>query len=82
MVCMVDADCYELNSGCYAVYGFEYKPGFEDDNAVCAFPPPSSASVLGNRVLMGYDSSCAVHHVDQQQQECADDERWGHGCRY
>ena len=30
-------DCYELNTGCYAVYGFEYKPGFVDDKAVRAF---------------------------------------------
>jgi hypothetical protein len=36
---VVDADCYELNSGCYAAYGFEYKPGFVDDNAVCALLP-------------------------------------------
>ncbi|KAF8917659.1 beta-glucan synthesis-associated protein [Mucidula mucida] len=25
-----DQDCYELNTGCYAVYGFEYKPGYDD----------------------------------------------------
>jgi len=23
-------DCYELQTGCYSVYGFEYKPGFDD----------------------------------------------------
>jgi len=22
--------CYELDSGCYSVYGFEYKPGYDD----------------------------------------------------
>ena len=78
MVYMVGADCYELNSGCYAAYGFEYKPGF-DDNAVCTFPPSSK---LGNRGLIGYDSSRVVHHVDQQEQECVDDGRWGYSCRY
>lgn len=25
-------NCYELDTGCYAVYGFEYKPGLEADN--------------------------------------------------
>jgi beta-glucanase (GH16 family) len=25
-------NCYELDSGCFAVYGYEYKPGFEADN--------------------------------------------------
>ena len=37
MISIVDADCHELTPWCYAVYGFEYKPGFENDNAVCAF---------------------------------------------
>ena len=23
-------ECYELEGGCYSVYGFEYKPGFDD----------------------------------------------------
>lgn len=25
-------DCYELNTGCHAVYGFEYKPGYAEDS--------------------------------------------------
>ncbi|KAF5371672.1 hypothetical protein D9758_003419 [Tetrapyrgos nigripes] len=25
-----DQECYELNSGCFSVYGFEYKPGYDD----------------------------------------------------
>ena len=33
---MLDNNCYELDSGCFAVYGFEYKPGFEADNGVRA----------------------------------------------
>lgn len=28
-----DQNCYELNTGCFAVYGFEYKPGYEEDGA-------------------------------------------------
>ncbi|KAG0699610.1 glycoside hydrolase family 16 protein [Suillus ampliporus] len=27
---LTDQDCYELDKGCYSVYGFEYKPGFDD----------------------------------------------------
>ncbi|OJA18043.1 hypothetical protein AZE42_06797 [Rhizopogon vesiculosus] len=27
---LTDQACYELDSGCYSVYGFEYKPGFDD----------------------------------------------------
>ncbi|KAG1731015.1 glycoside hydrolase family 16 protein [Suillus lakei] len=26
---LTDQDCYELDQGCYSVYGFEYKPGFD-----------------------------------------------------
>jgi len=39
MTSTADADCYELNAGCYAVYGFEYKPGFAQDDAVPTFSP-------------------------------------------
>ena len=45
---VIDADCYESNQGCYAVYGYEYKPGFVEDKAVCTFPP--SPGVLGSSV--------------------------------
>ncbi|KAG1750407.1 glycoside hydrolase family 16 protein [Suillus paluster] len=26
---LTNQDCYELDQGCYSVYGFEYKPGFD-----------------------------------------------------
>ncbi|KAL5534071.1 hypothetical protein ACEPAG_532 [Sanghuangporus baumii] len=29
-VSSTNQDCYELSGGCYSVYGFEYKPGFDD----------------------------------------------------
>ncbi|KAF5358816.1 hypothetical protein D9758_008569 [Tetrapyrgos nigripes] len=29
-VSMTDQDCYELNTGCFSTYGFEYLPGFDD----------------------------------------------------
>jgi len=35
-ISVLDADCYESNNGCYAVYGYEYKPGYVEDKAVCA----------------------------------------------
>lgn len=25
-----DQNCYELETGCFSIYGFEYKPGFDD----------------------------------------------------
>lgn len=27
---LTDQDCYELDKGCYSIYGFEYKPGFAE----------------------------------------------------
>jgi len=33
MASIIDTDCYELNTGCYTIYDFE----FVDDNAVCTF---------------------------------------------
>ena len=29
-VAVTNQECYELTGGCYSVYGFEYKPGFDD----------------------------------------------------
>ena len=44
MTSILDVDCYELNTGCFAVYGFEYKPGFVADDAVRALSLSLSAS--------------------------------------
>lgn len=27
---LTNQNCYELESNCYAIYGFEYKPGYDD----------------------------------------------------
>ena len=32
VITQTNQDCYECGTGCFSVYGFEYKPGF--DNAV------------------------------------------------
>ena len=36
-----------------------------------------SVSVPANHWLVRFFPSCTVHHLDQEQQECVDDERWG-----
>lgn len=28
---LTDQNCYEYNTGCYSIYGFEYKAGYEAD---------------------------------------------------
>ncbi len=30
VVTSTNPNCYEYDAGCYSIYGFEYKPGFED----------------------------------------------------
>ena len=30
VVSSTNPQCYEDDGGCYSIYGFEYKPGFED----------------------------------------------------
>jgi len=37
MALILDVDCYEPSTRCFVVYGFEYKPGFVDDDAVRTF---------------------------------------------
>ena len=44
LIPMVGFDCYELNTGYYAAYGFEYEPGSVDNNGVYTFLPASTLS--------------------------------------
>lgn len=40
---LTDQDCYELDMGCYSVYGFEYQPGFAEvrsQSMLCAHISP------------------------------------------
>lgn len=39
VVSKTDQNCYLENTGCFSVYGFEYKPGFAED-CECCFPAP------------------------------------------
>jgi hypothetical protein len=31
VISITDQNCYEGNTGCFSVYGFEYKEGYEED---------------------------------------------------
>ena len=62
-ISITDADCYELGTGCYAVYGFDYKPGFAADNGVCIFSP--ALLDLEVQRLMRCLLSRAVYYLDQ-----------------
>jgi hypothetical protein len=48
VVTKTDPSCYEQNGGCFSVYGFEYKPGYND--AV-------SLSVV---LLHSYSTGCSI----------------------
>ena len=51
-----EANCYELDTNCYAVYSFEYNPGLVEDNGVSVFFSTSGigpSPTLSNHRLMG-----------------------------
>ena len=64
-----DADCYELNGNRYAVYGFEYKHGFMEDNGVSVFfsrlRSRRSIPLLSNHRPMGPFLSRVIYHLGQ-----------------
>lgn len=37
IVSKTNQDCYYANTGCYSVYGFEYKEGYEKDSKCTSF---------------------------------------------
>ena len=64
--------CYEGNGGCYSIYGFEYRPGF--DNAVS--PTLHDFTILGSR------SYYSVYYLGFRQQGFVDAQRSGYGSRH
>jgi hypothetical protein len=47
-----DQDCYELTTGCFSIYGIEYKPGFDNavsmsTSALCYIMLTSPSTFLG-----------------------------------
>lgn len=66
-----DPNCYEYETGCYSIYGFEYQPGFEE--GVRGY-----LSLWDDQALIVV---CAVYHLDFEQQDFVDPERSGHGPR-
>lgn len=34
---VIDQSCYTQNTGCFATYGYEYKPGYKSDGGVSSF---------------------------------------------
>jgi beta-glucan synthesis-associated protein KRE6 len=56
VVSVTDQDCYEGNTGCFSVYGFEYKPGFESDGE-------SEFDWISGRIVD--EAPRWIHHLDQ-----------------
>ncbi len=56
VVTATDPLCYEYDAGCFSIYGFEYKPGFED--GVCV-----SLDAWSLRAITDCSIFSAVYHL-------------------
>ncbi|KAF9049741.1 beta-glucan synthesis-associated [Panaeolus papilionaceus] len=57
-ISLTDSNCYELDGGCFSVYGFEYKPGF--DNAYITWISNNKATWTIRSDGLGPDSAVGI----------------------
>ncbi|KAK0475590.1 glycoside hydrolase family 16 protein [Armillaria luteobubalina] len=53
-------DCYELGTGCFAIYGFEYKPGYESDGAYMSWINDGKVAWTLNAAGVGAQSEVEI----------------------
>ncbi|KAK0234993.1 glycoside hydrolase family 16 protein [Armillaria nabsnona] len=53
-------DCYQLGAGCFAIYGFEYKPGYESDGAYMSWINDGKVSWTLNAAGVGAQSEVEI----------------------
>ncbi|PBK89582.1 glycoside hydrolase family 16 protein [Armillaria gallica] len=53
-------DCYQLGTGCFAIYGFEYKPGYESDGAYMSWINDGKVSWTLNAAGVGAQSEVEI----------------------
>ncbi|KIY69279.1 glycoside hydrolase family 16 protein [Cylindrobasidium torrendii FP15055 ss-10] len=60
VVSSTNQSCYQLDDGCFAVYGFEYKPGYEADDAYIAWINNGKLAWTLDAGGVGADSSVEI----------------------
>ncbi|KAK0467011.1 glycoside hydrolase family 16 protein [Desarmillaria tabescens] len=55
-----NSSCYQLSDGCFATYGFEYKPGYESDNAYITWINNGKVAWTINAAGVGADTGTEI----------------------
>ncbi|KAK0188685.1 glycoside hydrolase family 16 protein [Armillaria mellea] len=60
VVSTTNSSCYQLSSGCFTTYGFEYKPGYESDNAYITWINNGKVAWTINAAGVGADTATEI----------------------
>ncbi|PBK69280.1 beta-glucan synthesis-associated protein [Armillaria solidipes] len=60
VVSTANSSCYQLSGGCFATYGFEYKPGYESDNAYITWINNGKVAWTINAAGVGADTATEI----------------------
>ncbi|SJL02140.1 related to KRE6-glucan synthase subunit [Armillaria ostoyae] len=60
VVSETNKECYQLASGCFAIYGFEYKPGYASDNAYISWINDGKLAWTINAAGVGADTATEI----------------------
>ncbi|PBL03078.1 glycoside hydrolase family 16 protein [Armillaria gallica] len=60
VVSTTNSECYQLSTGCYATYAFEYKPGYESDDAYITWVNDGKVAWTLNAAGVGADSDTEI----------------------
>lgn len=60
VVSTTNSECYQLSTGCYATYAFEYKPGYDSDGAYITWVNDGKVAWTLNAAGVGADSDTEI----------------------
>lgn len=60
VVSTTNSECYQLSTGCYATYAFEYKPGYASDDAYITWVNDGKVAWTLNAAGVGADSDTEI----------------------
>ncbi|KAK0489149.1 glycoside hydrolase family 16 protein [Armillaria novae-zelandiae] len=60
VVSTTNSSCYQLSDGCFTTYGFEYKPGYESDNAYITWINNGKVAWTINAAGVGADTATEI----------------------
>ncbi|KAK0469296.1 glycoside hydrolase family 16 protein [Desarmillaria tabescens] len=60
VVSTTNSECYQLSTGCYATYAFEYKPGYDSDGAYITWVNDGKVAWTINAAGVGADTDTEI----------------------